>query len=308
MSLTAVQVENRKRGVGGSELLAALGKDSRCSRLELYKRKVGELPDPDFSDNERVRFGNLLEPVIRQEVGRRLKTQILIPEHTLFHPDAPLLGHPDGWFPAWNEGLEIKTCDKYEADEFGEEESDQVPIRYLVQCSAYMALTGAAKWRLAVLIGGNELRLYEIPRDEQLESALIAGATEFWKHVEARRPPDPGTPDEVRMRWPKSIGTPIHATPEIVEVCGQLGVAKAALKTATEREENLKSEIEKFMTVNSELIGPDGSLLATWRTPKPSMKFDLEGFAKDHPGVHAKYLREVPNARRFLLKKGTQSK
>lgn len=302
MSLTAVQIEARKRGVGGSELLAALGKDSRCSRLELYKRKVGELPDPDFSDDERVRFGNLLEPVIRQEVGRRLKTQILIPEHTLFHPDAPLLGHPDGWFPAWNEGLEIKTCDKYEADEFGEEESDQVPIRHLVQCSGYMALTGAKKWRLAVLIGGNDLRLYEIPRDEQLEAAILAGVRVFWKHVQTLQPPDPGTPDEVRMRWPKDLGTEIRATPQIVELCGRLAVTRTERKAAEESEEALKSDVQCFMKEAAQLIGPDGRALATWKTAKSSMKFDVERFAKDHPGIHAKYLREVPGSRRFLLK------
>lgn len=302
MTLTAAQIENRKRGVGGSELLAALGKDPRCSRLELYKRKVGELPDPDLSDIERVHFGNLLEPVIREEVARRLKTQIIAPEQTLFHPSAPIVGHADGWLPALGHGLEIKTCDKYEASEFGEEETDQVPIRYLVQCSAYMALTNCDRWKIAVLIGGNELRMYEIERDEQIEAALIAGATEFWKHVESRRPPDPGTPDEVRMRWPKDLGTEIRATAAVVELCDRLAVAKAELKAASVQEEALKADIERFMGDNSHLIGPDGRTLATWKTPKPSKKFEVERFAEDHPGIHAKYLRDVPNARRFLLK------
>jgi predicted phage-related endonuclease len=302
VSLSAVQIENRKRGVGGSELLAALGKDSRCSRLELYKRKLGELPDPDLSDIERVHFGNLLEPVIRDEVARRLKTPIIVPEQTLFHPSVPLVGHADGWLPAFGHGLEIKTCDKFEADEFGEEETDQVPIRYLVQCTGYMALTDCDRWKLAVLIGGNELRMYEIPRDEQLESALLAGVTEFWKHVETRHPPDPGTPEEVRLRWPKSLGTEIRATPAIVKLCDRLAVVKTELKVAESLKETLVGDIGKFMTVNSELIGPDGSTLATWRTAKSSMKFDTERFAKDHPGIHAKYLREVPGSRRFLLK------
>lgn len=302
MSLTAAQIQARQRGVGGSELLAALGKDHRCSRLELYKRKVGELPEPDLSKDERVRFGQLMEGVIRQEFGRRIGHDVIVPQQTLFHPDAPLLGHPDGWMPALNYGVEIKMADKFEADEFGEEESDQVPVRYLVQCSGYMALTDADRWKLCVLIGGNDLRIYDIPRDRELEGALLAGVREFWSHVEQRRPPDPKTPEEVRMRWPKDAGTIAWATDEIIAVCADLAVAKSELKQAGLREDGLKSDIQRFMQEASDLLGPDGKPLATWRTAKPSLKFDEKRFAADHPDLHQHYQREQAGSRRFLLK------
>jgi hypothetical protein len=42
--------------------------------------------------------------------------------------------------------------------------------------------------------------------------------------------------------------------------------------------------------------------LATWRTAKPSLKFDEARFAARHPRVYSKYQREVPGSRRFLLK------
>ncbi len=303
MSLTAEQVESRKRGVGGSEILAALGKDSRCSRLELYKRKVGEIPEPNFADNERVYFGQLLEPVVREEFARRVKQRVIVPAQTLFHPSAPLLGHPDGWMPAICEGVEIKMADKYEAEEFGEEDSDQVPVRYLMQCAVYMALTNAERWSLCVLIGGNDLRIYRIPRDPEIEAAVLVGASEFWKHVEARTPPDPQTPEEVRLRWPKDKGSNVTATAEIQEICQHLSAAKSELKKATEREEELKAQIQIFMGEHANLHAP-GALkpLATWRTAKPSIKFDEARFAARHPRVYEKYQREVPGSRRFLLK------
>jgi putative phage-type endonuclease len=303
MSLTAEQLEARKRGVGGSEILAALGKDSRCSRLELYKRKVGEMPEPNFADNERVYFGQLLEPVIREEFSRRTKQRVIVPAQTLFHPTAPLLGHPDGWMPAIREGVEIKMADKYEAEEFGEEDSDQVPVRYLVQCAAYMALTNADWWQLCVLIGGNDLRIYRIPRDPEIEAAVIAGASEFWSHVETRTAPDPQTPEEVRMRWPKDTGSRIAATEEMQALCVELKAAKSLLKSAAEREDELKAQIQRFMGEHADLHAP-GALkpLATWRTAKPSLKFDEARFAARHPRVHAKYQREVSGSRRFLLK------
>lgn len=302
MTLTVEQVHARKRGIGGSELFAALGKDPRCTRLELYKRKVGELPEPDLSDDPRVHFGQLLEPVIRDEFARRIGQRVIVPQQTLFHPSAPLLGHPDGWMPAINKGVEIKMADKYEAAEFGEEETDQVPLRYLIQCAGYMALTEADTWHLCVLIGGNDLRMYEIPRDRELEAALLAGVTEFWSHVEQRRPPEPETPEDVRLLWPKDIGTTVIASAEIADLCLQLAEAKLILKDADTRKEDLQAQIQNFMQDAAQLVDADGTLRATWKTAKSSDVFDAKRFAIDHPALYAEYLIERPGSRRFLLK------
>lgn len=303
MTLTPQQVEERKRGVGGSEMLAALGKDPRCSRLELYMRKVGELPDLDFSDNERVHFGNVLEPVVRDEMARRLGHKIIVPHQTLHHPSAPIVAHPDGWIPATGEGVECKTADRFEADEFGEPGSDQVPVRYLVQCATYMAVTDAPKWHLGVLIGGNDFRMYEIPRDPAIEAAVIEGARAFWTHVEQRRPPAAATPDDVKLLWPKSLGRSVTATPEIEQLCGELAVVKLLLKETELREGSLKMEIQRFMEDASELVDARGKTLATWRTNKSSKVFNTTKFAEDNPALHADYLIERPGARPFLLKK-----
>lgn len=302
MSLTAEQIANRKRGVGGSELLAALGKDPRCTRVELYKRKVGELPEPDLDDDERVHFGKVLEPVVRQEAARRIGARVIVPKQTLFHPDAPLVGHPDGWFPRLRAGLECKVADKFEAEEFGEPDTDQVPVRYLVQCTAYMALTNADEWHLAVLIGGNDFRMYRIPRDPQIESAVLAGAREFWSHVEQRRPPDPQTPEDVKLLWPQHVGRVVTATPEIEQLCGELALAKTALKEAELKEASLKAEIQKFMQDASELVDERFEKLATWRTNKSSTKYDTKKLVEDHPALMAQYEYQQPGARPFLLK------
>lgn len=302
MSLTKEQITARKRGVGGSELLAALGKDPRCSRLELYMRKTGQLPEPDYSDDQRVQFGIRLEPVIRDVFEERIGHKVIVPHQTLFHPTAPLVGHPDGWMPAIREGVEIKTADKHMALEFGEEDSDQVPIRYLVQCSAYMALTDAEKWHLAVLIGGNDFRTYEIPRDRELEAAILAGAAEFWHHVENGVPPDPMTPEDVKLRWPKHLQPSTVATPDIEGLVYEHAAAKRLLKECAGEEERLAAEIKLFMEDAGDLVTDDGRTLATWRSARPSKKLDAKRFAADHPDLYAAYCIEQPGSRRFLNK------
>lgn len=301
MSLTAEQRQTRKRGVGGSEAFAALGKDPRCSRLELYLRKTGEMPEPDLSKDERVRFGALLEDAIRQEFSRRIERDVTTCA-TLEHPTYPLVGTPDGWMPALKHGVEIKMADKFEADDFGEPGTDQVPIRYLVQCACYMALTDSDRWKLCVLIGGNDLRIYEIPRDKELEAAILLGITEFWSHVEKRDPPSPETPTEVRLRWPKDLGHSIIATDEIIEQVAILTNASAEAKTAERIADEAKAEIQRFMQDASQLVHPTGTVIATWRKAKDSERFDAKRFAVEHPAMHAQYSITQQGSRRFLLK------
>ena len=178
-------------------------------------------------------------------------------------------------------------------------ELSRLPV---VQRGAVVALHGLDRWHLCVLIGGNDLRTYEIPRDRELEAAILAGAREFWSHVEQCRPPDPATPEDVRLRWPKDLGTSAIATPEIAELCAELGLAKSDLKAAATREESLKADVCKFMQEAAQLVDADGTLLATWRTAKASEKFDLKRFEQENPDLYRQYLRDVPGSRRFLLK------
>ena len=300
--LTAQQKAHRLRGVGASEVLAALGKDPRCTPLELYGRKVGEVPEPNLASDERVLFGQLLEPVIRGEFARRMNVRVVRRHQTIYHRDVPLLGHLDGWMPALRSGVEIKTADRFEADEFGEEGTDQVPPRYFIQCAAYIALTDASEWHLAVLIGGNQLRTYRIPRDQQIEEMILDGVSAFWQHVTRMEPPDPTTPEDVRLRWPKDFGTTVVASDEVVNATTRLRAMREDLAQLTAQCDCDALTIQKFMAEHAELIDADGNVLATWRTARPSYRMDVKALTADYPQMASAYMREVPGSRRFLLK------
>lgn len=303
MTLTPEQIEERKSGVGCSEILSALGKDDRCSRLELYLRKTGEIDGPNFDNNARVQMGNLLEPVIRDGlIAPRLGHQIIVPERTLRHGTHPLVGHPDGWIESIREGVEVKTADKHEAEEFGEPESDQVPLRYLVQCAGYMALTGADKWHLGVLIGGNDFRMYEIPRDAEIEKAVLEGVGEFWKSVETRTPPDPETPADMALRWPKSLQGSVSASSEIDQLTHEHAACKAEIKRLETDEQSLRAQIQKFMGEHGDLVGPDGKTIATWRSNKDGLRLNEKKLEDDHVEIYEQYLEPRKGARPFLNK------
>ena len=310
MPLTPEQIESRKRGVGCSEILAALGKDPRTSRLELYMRKIGELPELDLSDNERVEAGDLLEPVIRELFARKIGHPITKPDETLFHPELPLVGHPDGFVLHEDEpGIEFKNRDRMIfLDEYGEDGTDQVPLRDLCQCVGYMMLTRRIRWHLGAFVGGNERHLFEIQYDEELAVAIGVGLKEFWSHVEQRRPPDPMTPDDVKLLWPRSIQSTRVATPEIEDLVREHARWKVELKEGKHRMDTAEAQIKHFMAEAGDLVTESGATIASWRSARDSRKFDETTFAYEHPDIYEQYMRNVPGSRRFLNKLTTEVK
>jgi hypothetical protein len=65
MSLTAAQLAERSTGFGGSDAAAACGLSRWKSAYQLYLEKRGEAPLVE-EENEAMRWGTLLEPVVRQ--------------------------------------------------------------------------------------------------------------------------------------------------------------------------------------------------------------------------------------------------
>lgn len=57
--------EARKKGIGGSEAAAIIGKSPWCTNVELWRRKTGRSVAPDISNNKAVQFGHDSEPLIR---------------------------------------------------------------------------------------------------------------------------------------------------------------------------------------------------------------------------------------------------
>ena len=230
MSLTAQDRDDRKAGLGGSDALAYSGKDPRKTPLELYLEKTGQQEAPaaepetaltgtnrNVPVNSRQEWGSRLEPVVRdwlaEEIGRRI-----LPAQRMYRSvDHPfMLAHLDGITTGpVTEGVEIKTADKFLAQEFGEVGTDAVPVRAVLQCTHYMIVTGLRRFHLGALLGGNDARHYVIDYDENLAKMLIERATAFWHLVESGDPPAPVNLADADKRWPASYGRTVVASDEI---------------------------------------------------------------------------------------------
>lgn len=211
-----ITIKQRSGFLGGTDAAVIAGCHPYKTARELYHEKRGELESPDISDKEAVIWGNVLEDVIAQEYSRRTGNKVRRVNSKLTHPDFDFIGgHIDRDIVGIPRALEVKTASLYLASQWGPSGSDEVPEHYLLQCQHYMGLLPKVEmFDLVVLLGGQDLRLYHIPRDDGLIENLFSLEAEFWRDVQAANEPDfdfehKSTADLIARLYPGTSGAVI---------------------------------------------------------------------------------------------------
>lgn len=304
-------LNERRSGIGGSDAAAILGLSPWKTPLSVYLEKIGQAPERP--DNDRMLWGRLLEPVIRQHYADQTGRVVRMPGtpyglvRSETHPF--MLATIDG-FTDDGRILEIKTAGS--ADGWGEPGTDEVPEYYLPQVQHYLAVTGFAVADVAVLIGGHDFRIYHVEADKEFHDILIDVEASFWRCVEQRVPPPPVSGDDVARLFPKDTGRVVEATEEIAALFARAKVLReqiAALKTELDGDEKsgtlgVMDRIKAYMGDASALL-IDGETVATWKASKDSTVTDWEAVARalNAPAdLIAQFTKSRPGSRRFLFK------
>lgn len=173
----------RADGLGGSEIAAVLGLSPWESRFSLWHRKRGEAAPQ--ADSDEMRAGRYLEPAVaamfadaRPELRLRRAGTYRSRERPwqIANPDRIITG------PAGREVLEIKTARS--ADSWGEPGTDEIPVYYRAQVLHYLDVLGLQVARIAVLIGGTNLREYVVNWNVEEAELLREAGAEFMRTVE----------------------------------------------------------------------------------------------------------------------------
>ena len=300
--LTLEQIEARRQGIGGSDAGAIAGLNPWKSPVDVYLEKTGEAPEVE--QNEAMYWGTLLEDTIARAYAEKTGHKIQRRTKTLRHPEMPwMLAHLDRVILGDRRGpgvLEIKTAGR--PDGWGEPGTDEIPDYYMAQVAHYMAVTGYAWARLAVLIGGRDFRVYDIPRDDDLIDALIEIERRFWQeHVEPRVPPDPRSLQDLNALWPQDSGRVVQATPEIAEEVSELHRIKSEIADLEQIKKRHEATIKAYMEDAAVLEDEDGNVLATWKTSQTS-RIDTKTLRARYPEI-ADEITTKSTVRRFLPKK-----
>lgn len=265
----------RRKGIGGSDVSAICNMNRYRSPMAVYLDKIGELPE--IEDNESMYWGRTLEDVVAQEFTNRTGLKVRRRNALLQHPEHPhMLANIDREVVGTNAGLECKTANEYAKDDWM---GETVPKEYALQCHHYMACTGADRWYVAVLIGGNKFEWRVIERDEEIIQSLIDLEHNFWhKHVLTRTPPAFSAHDDALLSqmYPKSepsLSVDLTASDSEVN----------RLIRARNDYESAKFEYEDSRNVVKGLIGEaelgyfNGELLFTWKSNSRSRPFKFKG-------------------------------
>lgn len=240
MAINTKQRAARQRFIGSSDSAAILGVDPYRSAGDVWLEKTGKV-EP-FAGNADTDRGNLLEPVIltwaEQQLGAPLVRDVFIPPT----PDLPFMGANLDALIEGDGRLEIvEAKSSVNADEWGEQGTDEIPERVIVQVHHAMLLRGAG-CRIAhvpVLIPGFksfDWRMYRVMRNDEICAIIVERGEEFWeKHVKRDIEPSGFKPSlEVlkRMRREPNKIVPVDAA-----LVDAVIVARAMRKQADEESE-----------------------------------------------------------------------
>lgn len=298
----------RGGGIGSSDAAAAVGISSYKSPLELWLEKTGRQPAADLAANDAVFWGSTLEHIIANVYAERTGSKVRRLNAVLQHPAYQFMlanldrvvSHPEDG----NGILEVKTAGFHSA-QFWE---DGVPDGYQCQVLHQLAVTGKEWCDVAVLIGGQDFRVYRIVRDEAKIADLIQREAKFWLCVVKDIPP-PADGSESSGRalasmYPADRGETLDCSDDtdMNKLFSDYWAYRQQREAAAAQEELLKQKLQERMGFATAAVLSAGKI--TWKKTKDSTATDFKRLSEEHQDWVKLYEIPKPGTRRFLAQIG----
>ena len=253
--------ELRSHNVGGSEIAALFGACSYLTELELWLIKRGEISG-DIEDNSRMFWGRMVEEAVAQGVAATKGWKVenpkayftcddtagmgCTPDRIAYKADCPLSGL-----------LQIKNVDRLI---FMKWEEGQPPLQYQLQLQHELACTGYSWGALAVLVGGNDLKIFEYDAHAGAITRIKEAAVKFWASVKSGEQPAAVADDYEILKE-------LHPGQEskVIDLCGdnQLPELCAVALAAAERRKEAEKEEKAAKAAVLQKMGDAGRALCT---------------------------------------------
>ncbi len=293
---------DRATFLGGSDAAAVLGISPWRTPLDVYLEKVGGAPRGEF-DESRLRAiarGKRMEPYVLDLLAEETGLQIIARNRRYMDNEFPFLACEVDAEDDAGENIEIKTVSPFKAREWGEEATDEIPVHYTAQAMHGLMITGRPVCIFGVLIGGDDLRVYRVERDDETIHHLRAKEVAFWReHVQKRIPPEPSSAQDILWLYGKDSGTAIEASIEIKEAVQELKQLNERIKELGSQADKLRGDVELYMR-DAAILAWEGKPLLTWKTQKAS-RFNHAQFKKDHADLFAQY-QKITTSRVMRIK------
>mgnify|MGYP002632990268 CR=1 FL=1 len=180
----------RGKDVTSTESAALFNMSPHITELELFHRKkTGDLAS--FESNARMKAGIALEGAIADLASQELGCEVK--PFKVYATDQDRMGSSfdykimDGKFKGWL--LEIKNVDflVYRDNWLDDEAPDHIEV----QCQHQLEMTGRDGIIIACLVGGNDLKLIERPRNHKMGAGIRQRIQKFWQDIKEGNEPKP---------------------------------------------------------------------------------------------------------------------
>lgn len=277
--------ERRKRKMTSSRIAAALGHDPDKSPIAVWEEILGIAKD--FEGNKLTDRGDILEnTVLKYGADVCGAKDWYVP---------PLQEHANGWAADscdaiytddWGEVVALaegKTVGMGVASQYGQEGTDQVPRKVLVQaCWHLLHYPAAPRAVVPILVGGYEFvfKHFVIERNNEWLGLLMQDAEKWYlDHVvgERRPPVTAKDSDWLKDTWPHHEDRMLDPDEDFNTLVGEILTTKAELKVIEEKNELLCNQLRERLGHAAGVKGETWSV--SYRNDKDSLQFDPRGVA-----------------------------
>lgn len=291
-------LEVRRRTIGGSEASAIVGLSKWSSPMSVWAEKLGKLEDKP--ETEAMRMGRDLEQYVAERWAEATGKKVERVNAILYNDLYPFAhANIDRWVVGENAGLECKTTSTLDVRQF---QGVEFPEQYYAQCVHYMAVTGAERWYLCVMVYGRGVFCYVLERDQGEINALMGAELEFWGHVQDGTPPPVDGSEATR----ETLKTIYHETSnDEVDLFGREGLL-SEWQSLQEQKKAIDERVGQIahtimLDMGEAERGRCPGYLVTWK-PQERRTFQTAKFAKDHPDMNLDPYYKTSSSRPLLVK------
>ena len=316
----------RKKGVGGSDVAAALGLSPYKTARELFYDKIGvKLRVAEEDKSITFEIGHLLEDVVARIFSKKTGFTVYQDQTMYQHPLFPfMLADVDRFIHLPNGDQGLLECKTAHYDTQFLWANDAVPRHYELQVKHYMSVMNINVAYIACLFSNseNDFVWRKIERDLDEEESTIQQLQYFWEHYVLNRiePPLTEKPDMVlaalsRFYGPANqvLAPAILFGPEYASVLDSIMAMKQQKQDLEAQARKLDTQIKQAYAPIVELMGPSSVAFCEQNGLKYSITYNpkyREGVPKEklsilkaqHPDIYDEFVK-TSESRIFKVEK-----
>jgi putative phage-type endonuclease len=293
----------RRSGIGATDAANILGRSDYGSPWTKYQEMTG-LTVPKVA-TEVMEWGIKLQPLVARKWSEATGKRIRACNYTYWHPSIDrVFAHYDYDVPP-GAILEVKTTGLMRADEWGEEDSDQVPEEYLLQAQhELMCRPDRTVCHVAVLIGGQRFRKYVVPRDRELIMLMEDRYRDFLDRVDRGEPPEidgsRAATEYLAHLYPTDNGEEIELDETAENLATRYLNLREQKKLAAASLDAVANGLRDWMAERA--LARGGGYTITYRQERDQTVVDWPEIAKEVPDLVARHTRTEPGRRPLFVR------